>query len=112
MDSKASNDGVRGACFAVLLLFFACGGRANDDDVTGEPTCSQVCRHVIETCTPGGEIDACVKDCDKMRTDFMGCAALDPFMRCSVTARVVCTGMAVIEGCSEERTALTNCTAQ
>jgi hypothetical protein len=109
MATMASNHGVRGACLAVLLLVFACGGRAADEDANGEPTCSQVCRHVVDTCTPGADIETCVGQCEKMRADYMGCPALEVFMRCSTTARVVCMNGAVIDDCLEERNMLSRC---
>jgi hypothetical protein len=110
------------ASFAVALLAIACGGRTTDNtngtDVPGSgttptdttvPTCAEICRHVVDTCFPGAKTDPCVKDCEDMRTDFAGCKALDAFLRCNLTARVVCTEKATIDDCYEERNNVVRC---
>ena len=117
----AGKDVVERVCLAVLLLFsLECGGRVIDDNGTADdgtkpptdkpaPTCSEICRHVIDSCFPGGLIDGCARDCETMRADYLGCMGLDPFLRCNLTARVRCTDMAVIDDCYVERNELVRC---
>jgi hypothetical protein len=111
---RISKDGK--AYIAVVLFTFGCGGRVTENtDTSGDrtnappPTCSAICRHVVDACFPGGVIETCVRDCETMLTDYMGCPGLDPFLRCNVKARVVCTDMAIIDDCYTERNDLVRC---
>jgi hypothetical protein len=115
--SIASKGGIRGAYFAVLLMAIGCGGKTTDDAyVSGDgitntppPTCEQICRHVVDSCFPNGVSEPCVRDCETMIATYAGCDGLNPFLRCNVKARVVCTDMAVIDDCYAERNDLTRC---
>ena len=113
----ASKGGVRGGFLAVLLLALGCGGKTTDDAYdsgdgitnTPPPTCAQICRHVVDTCFPNGDIEPCARDCETMIGTYTGCSGLDPFLRCNVKARVVCTDRAIIDDCYAERTDLSRC---
>ena len=121
MSTNASNGRAWWASFALVLLVLACGGHATESNGNGDPgggsdptgtpvpTCADICRHIVDACFPGANIDGCVKDCEKMRTDFAGCKAVDAFLRCNLTARVVCTDKATIDDCYEERNNVERC---
>ena len=117
MTRIACRAGTWGTYLTVLLLALGCGGRAADDGyVSGDgvtntppPTCDQICKHVVDSCFPGAEIEPCARDCEAMVAEFTSCKELDPFLRCNVKAKVVCTDRAVIDDCSLERNRLLNC---
>jgi len=102
-----------------MVLAGGCGGRANesaesDTDADGNatiplPTCTEICRHVVDSCVPGGEIKQCATDCEAMRAEFMGCEALGPLLRCMPKAPVLCLRKIEINGCQEERDAVNAC---
>jgi hypothetical protein len=112
------------ATFTLVALTVGCGGRVAaepygqpTDDAgsttppgTPLPTCDEICDHVIGTCAPGANTDACKKECEKMCTDFKGCRQLDTVLRCMPTAAVRCLpGEARIVGCDLELGELDDC---
>jgi hypothetical protein len=110
-----------GVCFAAILLNVGCGGKTTDDsDLSGAagtpttplpppPACDAICRHVVGSCFPNGAIDECARDCEKMLTDFAGCAGLDTFLHCNAKARVICAEKVIIDDCYRERNELARC---
>ena len=117
MAKITSKDRTWAAYFSLVLFGVGCGGKTSDDTyVAGDgttstppPTCEQICRHVVDACFPGAGIEPCVRDCETTVTEYTGCKALDPFLRCNARARVLCTDMAVIDDCYVERNELTRC---
>ena len=124
MSTIASQHGPWLVSTALVLSALACGGRTTDgtgvpDDPGGNgnmtttappPTCNDICRHIVDACFPGGVIDQCARDCEKMRSEFKGCALLDTFLRCNLTARVLCRDKeAVLDDCYRERDDLKRC---
>jgi hypothetical protein len=122
MTTIASKIGARGVFAATLLLAVACGGRVVDDaentrDPAGSgqptdtpvPTCGEICRRAVDHCFPGGAITQCAKDCEDMRSDYMGCKGLDTFLRCRVTSPVLCTDKVILDGCYTELNELVRC---
>jgi hypothetical protein len=120
MATIGSKDWTWGVCFAVLYLTLGCGGKTTDDTETSgaargttstnpPPTCDAICRHIVNSCFPDGLIDECARDCETMLTDYAGCAALDPFLRCNAKARVVCAAKVIIDDCYLERNDLARC---
>jgi hypothetical protein len=120
MATIGSKDWTWGVCFAVFVLNFGCGGKTTEDsDSSGAgnsttptpppPACDAICRHVVGSCFANGAIDECARDCEKMLTDFAGCAALDTFLRCNAKARVVCADKVIIDDCYPERNELARC---
>jgi len=125
MSTIASKHGTWLAYTALVLSALACGGRTTDntgvpDDPGGNgnmpptnttaPTCNDICRHLVDSCFPGGVIDPCARECEKKRTDFKGCALFDTFLRCNLTARVLCRdNEAVLDDCYSERDDLKRC---
>jgi hypothetical protein len=120
MTGIARKIGSLGVVLAVLIGL-GCGGRTSDEDEPGNPSgtgqpndtpvpsCNQICRRAVDKCVPGAAVDQCVKDCEGMRSDYMGCQGLDKFLRCNLTAPVLCTERVVFDGCYEERNDLVRC---
>jgi hypothetical protein len=120
MRTSSNHYRTRWVYVVLVLSALGCGGRVTDastDDTdvpgggtdTSAPACSAICRHVVDSCFPGGGIEPCVRSCESTRVDYAGCRSLTPFLRCNLTARVVCTDEAVIDDCYGERNELVRC---
>ncbi|HMI87657.1 MAG TPA: hypothetical protein VK550_26405 [Polyangiaceae bacterium] len=110
------------ASLTAALIALGCGGRVSEDSdqntdtddnggviVAPAPTCAAVCRHVVDSCVPGGDIAQCARDCESMRSEVLGCKALDVFLRCMPTVPVLCGDEIKIDGCYEERNEVARC---
>jgi len=75
------------------------------------PSCVTICRHIIDACTPGADLDACVADCERTNRDFASCPRpLRDYLECVVQTRVECQpDKVVILDCSAERQVLEHC---
>src|SRR5215831_15596266 len=79
--------------------------------VAPPPGCTTICGHIIDSCTPGANLDACVADCERTNQDFASCPGpLRAYLECVSQTRVECQASnVVILDCSAERSVLEKC---